>query len=992
MQRRAASELAGASQSRYNNPAFAEEAPAASSTSEAGEQDVLTPNQLRLLYLVSRYSHPAGAPCEPEQWVRRLPLLVLIYECVASKVLDYDYAPCSVSVEGRRYFLNVSQEGFGDLDALLEGGYVSALRVVTREHEATTCYQVSRRGQALLKRGALDAQGAAAVEDCLTWGGALLQVVWEPPPSSCFLLRNDASSRDSSVMDVEDVSYVASPYLPPSLRPAAAARAQPLSSNAHRAAEAGQASASNIRDELDSAVSLSSLLILVGEWVPMGPNALVELAQKLGTGERVRGGYFAAGATADDVTAPASAPESLARVDVLEAAAARWVNAEAALHFATPDPGLVQVETFGLHVRADGCVLHGLRVEAIGAAVASNFSLDLLARLLTDVHKDSSIILDSLTSAHAADLMDTVFLGDAGSRDKISVFVAARISPKLPAAAYLDRGVYENELRQVLGDLRGAYDLSPADVLLVGANGILLAGPGASAHERSLTAWLLLVARDAFVRNVHARLFVLGDACKGARAVAARPERDPAASDGVRATLQHAVTDVIHLGEVLLALEESLQGDPPQEGHPTEAHADAAATSLHAALRLHDAKEELKARVADMRKIVAALQAETAALRSAVSVVEEAKALRLGEDIADTADEIARALRGFERAGVLLEALAVLLGGLLAFAALDRLTGQWSVVHTAWADAYIVRPLMSKPLVWFALSMLAWAACVLAVGCCVWSVNDSRAARCEFSARVNKPVDLVALDAYVSRKWVHSEGCEATSEGTLLTRLTWRERDARAWGGPPPEVEILVDATHGFLLHVRLQLRRRRSAPATLRPEALKQRLFSELAAAGVLSHAHAAEALHETRAQQETLEARSGRFLDPDAPGRAPPKQPPPSELILRTRLPGDAFHREIPFGLMTWQELRTEVAAKYGVRPRDVQEVYVPPDLLIADDDDVARLAPGTLLEVVLRKRVSRGAAGSWEGAHEVGSEGWSSGGLPTRAPSYASTSSAW
>ena len=94
-----------------------------------------------------------------------------------------------------------------------------------------------------------------------------------------------------------------------------------------------------------------------------------------------------------------------------------------------------------------------------------------------------------------------------------------------------------------------------------------------------------------------------------------------------------------------------------------------------------------------------------------------------------------------------------------------------------------------------------------------------------------------------------------------------------------------------------------------------------------------------------------------------------------------------------MTWQELRTEVAAKYGVRPRDVREVYVPPDLLIADDDDVARLAPGTLLEVVLHKRVSRGAAGSWEGAHEVGSDGgWSSGGLPTRAPSYASTSSAW
>ena len=123
----------------------------------AHDDAALTPNQLRLLYLLSRYSHPAAGPGQQEQWVARVPLLVLVYECICARVLSYDYAPASVPVEGRRVFMNISQEALGDLDTLLEARLLAALRVPTREHDVTTCYQVSLAGLDVLGAGTLDA-------------------------------------------------------------------------------------------------------------------------------------------------------------------------------------------------------------------------------------------------------------------------------------------------------------------------------------------------------------------------------------------------------------------------------------------------------------------------------------------------------------------------------------------------------------------------------------------------------------------------------------------------------------------------------------------------------------------------------------------------------------------------------------------------------------------------------------------------------------------
>ena len=62
-----------------------------------------------------------------------------------------------------------------------------------------------------------------------------------------------------------------------------------------------------------------------------------------------------------------------------------------------------------------------------------------------------------------------------------------------------------------------------------------------------------------------------------------------------------------------------------------------------------------------------------------------------------------------------------------------------------------------------------------------------------------------------------------------------------------------------------------------------------------------------------------------------------------LKVKVPNERYYREIPFGRQTYLELREEIALKFRVKPVQV--------LQIADDDDVARIAPDSILEVLLK-----------------------------------------
>merc|ERR1711939_672485 len=110
--------------------------------------------------------------------------------------------------------------------------------------------------------------------------------------------------------------------------------------------------------------------------------------------------------------------------------------------------------------------------------------------------------------------IDTVYMGDRKNRGKVNLIIANEITPHLTAEEYMDKGEYENELKQVIGDTRAAFDISEHDTLVFGAYGILVAGPNSRHHEPLLAAYLQFVSMDLFVRNYFARMFIISDAMK----------------------------------------------------------------------------------------------------------------------------------------------------------------------------------------------------------------------------------------------------------------------------------------------------------------------------------------------------------------------------------------------------------------------------------------------------------------------------------------------
>lgn len=205
----------------------------------------------------------------------------------------------------------------------------------------------------------------------------------------------------------------------------------------------------------------------------------------------------------------------------------------------------MQVENFGIHLNVDGTIFYGIKVDAILDKRADRISVDLLSRLLVDIHQDSSEIMDDLLSSYQTSLLDMVFLGDIANRGKFNMIMADQIDPFMPGLEYMDRGDFENELKQVLGDIHCAYDIGEDSVLIVGRDGMLIAGSASKRFEKVFISYFSLLCREMFLRSFFTRIFVLEELLKHIRELIFRAKEDPHHLVTIRAKLNEATNDLI---------------------------------------------------------------------------------------------------------------------------------------------------------------------------------------------------------------------------------------------------------------------------------------------------------------------------------------------------------------------------------------------------------------------------------------------------------------
>jgi WD repeat-containing protein 35 len=381
--------------------------------------------------------------------------------------------------------------------------------------------------------------------------------------------------------------------------------------------------ASNLRDELDEVITLNSVSIIVAEFIPFGANQLVQMNANLGSTERVQGGFFTALIDTDSTGTKFTVDPGLTSVNILDYTMTKHVNFEAEIRI-PEESGIIQVEAFGVSINADGTMFYGMQVEAIMDRIKDNVSLDTLSRLLVDVAIDSSTIVDSVLSAYQRKLMALIFDGDAANRDKVNLIIANEITPHLTAEEYMDKGEYENELKQVIGDTRAAFDVSDHETLVFGSSGLLIAGPNARAHEPLLCSYLQFTAMDLFIRNFFNRMFLVNDAMKQLRDLVNTYYDDPLSMGQIYDKMQVLSDDIRMLGEMLGYLAESLESCeiPPEP-------ADASGRALYARLQIADFAGQLSMRVLDLKKTMEGVRLELG--------VRALRALRAGNGVAGSA-------------------------------------------------------------------------------------------------------------------------------------------------------------------------------------------------------------------------------------------------------------------------------------------------------------------------------------------------------------------
>jgi len=385
------------------------------------EMERIGVNHTKLVCLVGRYSSATASAHEEDVWMRKSALSVLIYEGCVGGLLDYDYAPRSLLLpttasSARRIWMNLSQDGNAACDDLVEAGILQTLKRCTDVSLPVSALQVTSKGRAFLEQvpAALKQEVDAflCIERGAGAGGLVgrLQVSFDHA-ASAFVLHNELGVRRvSAVTETEDVSYVSSPYLPACLRVKAKGggggggggvgrgSVTPLSSNAHRAHECGSGS-HNIADAggLSEAIVLRDVDAMVAEFIPFGANQIVALNERLGALDRCQGGLFSNTVDRRPTDSRFSLETGLTKIHILDFDFVRFANFETHVTF-PEDAGVVQIESFGMHVSGQGTLLYGMHVDAIIDRLGHAVSLDHLSRLLVDVHCDSSTIIDDLVA------------------------------------------------------------------------------------------------------------------------------------------------------------------------------------------------------------------------------------------------------------------------------------------------------------------------------------------------------------------------------------------------------------------------------------------------------------------------------------------------------------------------------------------------------------------------------------------------------------------
>ena len=841
----------------------------------------LTNDQRRLLCLIGFHTKNAQNVSIQEKasatrrWLDRNDLDVLIYEGIVANVFGYDYAPFSTQIGNRRVWLNISHDGHSDIAFLREEQLICALRMTDNAFEPGIGYRITEKGEELLQH--VSRKEMLVVDRFAFAGGTqdLRKAVWDGF-EYWLVAATLGVKQKSSITAIEDVSYVSSAFIPQCLRYNGG---RPTMSNAHRAHECSTKSAiDNIRDcSLEEIITLNSVSLVVAEYVPFGVSFMANVNKSLGSTERIQGGYLSApmpqtnkwcsDCESEAIKSDFSRPEALTSYEVLDYGETNHINMEAEIRY-EEDPGVVQVESFGISFHNTGTCFYGMQIEAVMDRVKNKISLDHLSRIIVDVQKDSSTIAASILCAGQTEILDFIYLGESPQRNKFNLVVANEINPRLTATQYMDRGEYENEIQQLVGDTQKAYDISEHDTLIFGSHGLMVCGPYARLHEPLLCAYIQFVTADFFVHNCFSRVKLLKTDLNVTGSLIDAYQSTPGALKRARQNLDILSDDVSLANTIFKHIDHSVPimrippMPPEQAGRSLFDHLDLGLIKN----RLVDLVVELKISVEQVSSRLKTIEQKysNAALEVSISR-QETIAASTEEALQKTKKECSKVVHS----QVIVQ---YLICGIIAFDILDRMTGNWTSLETAWMKRF--SSFIKSPFIWIFVSTAAWVAVVFIVQKNYrklnWRYLGSRQVkiRCSSKIRVDRLTQLLSTKQLLQQER-HFFNEDNRKEFVRLTYCDPNE-NPNVWGGEPPLITLYYDFVNQILfdIHIEYNLRQKKTEDFVISESDIKEQLFNEFKKAGIFpptftnrdsdNFSLTKERMHQTAMLRRTLETKT--------------------------------------------------------------------------------------------------------------------------------------
>ena len=422
--------------------------------------------------------------------------------------------------------------------------------------------------------------------------------------------------------------------------------------------------------------------------------------------------------------------------------------------------------------------------------------IDLLARVLVDVLLDSSRITKDLISAYQMTLLETAFMNDAANRDKFNLLIADAIMPKLEASQYLDGEDNENELKQVLGDTQGAYNLTPDDVLITGRSGMLIAGPNSKKHEPLLVLYVQLHSRNMFMRVFFTRTFVLGDELRKIRDMIGNAYSDPTTVDQVRDRLSVAARDIVLMSETMGYMADSLD---PGVLQPIPVPQDLGGKELHRILNNDYMIHNLQKRVRDLQKNLRGNLKELQNLGTMTEVINMKQLEDVYKGVEKNTKALVDAAAANERAAASLEIMQIVFAASMAFDIVDKVTGLDLNIEFADWQLWICTNVAQPPGMWFAVNVSWCFFMCFTLMKFMERLAESQLNFLTFEVLFNTKIDQLSLKDFLDTKDLEVSDGQLGGSGTLKSAI-WDEDDEMIWEGAAPHIEISYDATNGFLL------------------------------------------------------------------------------------------------------------------------------------------------------------------------------------------------